>query len=161
MKKGHASFSHVVENLIKTFVYSVEICPQHPGYKYKYFSTFKELDKYFKQEFGPNWRQEEWAKFWLKDHNRIETQDYDREEIHKRGKRFRQRTPGSRRYFQEKLGPRQLSKKVPPETLAAFIKELQEQGITSKRKQAEAIREKHGISIGYDTVYRLKKKYNI
>jgi hypothetical protein len=160
-KRNYSSFDHVVANLISTFYYGAENCAQSPGYKYKKFSTFKELDEAFRQWFGEDWRKQEWAIFWLRNHNLFETKEYKREEIHKQGKGFRQKVSGSRRYNRNKFGPKQLTKRTPPETLAAFIKELQSQGIIGTEKLAAAIKEHFNISISHMTVSNLRRKYNL
>lgn len=147
--------------IVRTLVKEIEEINTAPGWKYRFFQSFEELDQQFKIWFGEDWRQQEWAKFWLRDHWNFETAEYRRHQIHTQGKKFRQRTEGSRRYNRNRFGPKQLTKKVPPETLAAFIKELQERGITSRRKQQAVIKEKYGISISDSSVHNLKKKYNL
>lgn len=50
--------------LVKEAVMTV----QHPGYRYDMFTNFKELDAYFTAECGPDWRKQEWARYWFSQH---------------------------------------------------------------------------------------------
>lgn len=47
----------------------IEICTEYPGYKQHFFKTFAEVHEYFAREYGEHWIQEEWAKFWIGQHN--------------------------------------------------------------------------------------------
>lgn len=49
-----------------------------PGYRYEFFRSFKELDAYFSNELGIDWRKESWAEYWIGQH--AETKDDDRRE---------------------------------------------------------------------------------
>lgn len=40
----------------------------HPGYRYERFKTYTELDSYFTEEFGSEWRNSEWARYWFNQH---------------------------------------------------------------------------------------------
>lgn len=160
-KRGYRSFQHVVENLAKHFAYSAENCPQHPGYKFNYFDSFQELDNYFKREFGENWREQEWAKFWLRDHNAFETREHDRALINERGVRYRSQNPDSIRNRRNREGPKQLRYRVAPSALASFIVDLQSRGVTSLREVAASIYSEYGIKLSHETIRRIKKKYNL
>ncbi len=50
-------------------VRDIEICTEYPGYKHHFFKTFAEVYAYFVSEYGEDWLQEEWAKFWIGQHN--------------------------------------------------------------------------------------------
>lgn len=38
---------------------------EYPGYSYTYFKNFKEIDIYFSENYGKDWKDSEWAKVWL------------------------------------------------------------------------------------------------
>lgn len=154
-------FDRVYRSLYKTFSKGIVRHYDHPYWKHDFCKSFKDLDKYLTSELGTNWIKEEWAKYWLGNHFLFERTLVRHEVLNARGPIYKKRTLGSRRNLLETQGPRQLMKKVPPEILGAFIKELKEQGVLSKRKQAAAIREKYGINISHETVRYIKKKYNI
>ncbi len=50
----------------------------YPGYRYEFFKSFKELDAYFTEVVGINWRRHAWAEFWVNQH--LETKNDDRRE---------------------------------------------------------------------------------
>jgi hypothetical protein len=160
-KRGYQSFQHVVENLAKTFAYDVEMTSIHPGYKFKYFQSYSELDAYFKTQFGENWRQEEWARFWMRDHNSFETREHSRKEIDNRGIASRSKKHGSRRYTTELQGPKQIGRRVAKPTLLGLIKLCVSEGVTNNRKIAKLLFQNENIEISHQTVWNLRKKYNI
>lgn len=57
-------------------VKEIEHTKDYPGYRYKYFTSFRELDSYFSGLCGHNWREQEWAVYWINQHK--ETQNDDR-----------------------------------------------------------------------------------
>jgi len=170
-------FDRVVNNIAKSLVKEVEYfsdekvfpCRLHTGldhtttagYKCVHFKNFDELDKYLSQE-DPEWRTREWAKYWLRNHWSFQTSEFEREDIHKkRGIKFKQRALGSIRYTRGLEGPKRLTHRVSSDVLAVFIQQLQSENITSVRGLAVAIKEKYNISLSYETIRRLKRKYNI
>lgn len=44
------------------------IISAHPGYIYEFFETYAELNEYFTEICGADWRTQEWAKFWYDQH---------------------------------------------------------------------------------------------
>lgn len=154
-------FDRVYRSLYRTFSMGIERSSEHPYWKHKFCKSFKELDLYLTEKLGPTWIKEPWAKYWLGNHFLFERTLVRHEVINARGPLFRKRTPGSVRDIRERQGPKQLSKKIPPDLLAAFIFELKQNNITSLRKVVKSIQERYDISLSYQTVRRLKKKYNI
>jgi hypothetical protein len=61
----------LVRNVVQT--------KDYPGFRYEFFRSFRELDAYFTEELGKDWRSEPWAKFWINQHK--ETQNDDRREM--------------------------------------------------------------------------------
>jgi hypothetical protein len=61
--------------LVREVVQTIE----YPGYRYEFFRSFRELDAYFTEELGKDWRSEPWALFWINQHK--ETQNDDRREF--------------------------------------------------------------------------------
>lgn len=175
-KNSGRRFDYVVDNIARTLVKEIEYhddtyvgsCNFHPrfrpmsvgGYKCVHFDDFADLDKYLSEE-DPNWRKSDWAKFWLRDHWAFQTSEYEREELHDRGVTFQQRKPGSVRHTKIFQGPKRLSKRVPPATLAAFIESLMQRRIISLRDVQKAIKVEYDISLSLDTLRRIKKKYNV
>lgn len=41
---------------------------EHPGYRHIFFETYEELNEYFTELCGPDWKEQEWCKFWLQQH---------------------------------------------------------------------------------------------
>lgn len=47
----------------------------YPGYRYEFFSSFNELNKYFIELCGPDWMSEEWAIYWRNHHRETQRDD--------------------------------------------------------------------------------------
>lgn len=43
---------------------------EHPGYEYKRFSSFGEVNEYFSSIYGEHWTELAWAKHWLYEENK-------------------------------------------------------------------------------------------
>jgi hypothetical protein len=148
----------VTFGIIRSMVKETVDLDRFPWWEHKFFDSFNELDAQFKIWFGEDWRDQEWAKFWLRDAWNFETREHNRHMIHEYGKKFKQRTPGSVRDLRAKAGPKRLSRRVPPATLASFIKHL---GEISLRDAVKAIQESYEIKLSHQTIRRIKKKYNL
>lgn len=63
-------------------VRNVVITKESPGYRYEFFRSFTELDAYFTNELGTEWKKQEWAQYWFNQHK--QTQRDDRKDINPR-----------------------------------------------------------------------------
>jgi hypothetical protein len=50
----------------RELAHEVEETKEHPGYRYKYFKSFTELDEYMCANVDPNWKDTSWGKFLLR-----------------------------------------------------------------------------------------------
>lgn len=169
-------FDRVVNNIARSLVKEIDYkgddeysrCRQHTGldsvtiggYKCVHFADFDDLDRVLSQD-DPEWRSKEWAQYWLRSHWAFQTSEYEREEIHDRGVKFKQRTVGSVRHKRSLEGPKQLRFKVSPDVLATFISDLATRDINSLRDIVSSIKEEFNINLSYETIRRIKKKYNL
>lgn len=53
------------DKFLRYLVKSFRNIPEHPGYLYEYFLSFEELDAYFCNETGDNWKDQEWVRVFL------------------------------------------------------------------------------------------------
>lgn len=51
----------------RNVVKSVDIIPQHPGYRYNYFKSWQDFDECMKETCGEDWQTKPWAKVFLRD----------------------------------------------------------------------------------------------
>jgi len=67
--------SNVSDKFWPPLVKNVEITSDYPGYKMRYFTSFDELNDYFSKECGEEWMQQEWAKYWIGQHQQTRYED--------------------------------------------------------------------------------------
>lgn len=109
----------------------------HPGYRYDMFNNFKELDAFFTEECGPDWRKQEWARFWFNQH--IESQKKDKRE-YEMNKTFQ--------------GPR----RDMPEVEKACYDILQQSPYISSRKLVFALN-RQGVVVSHTTASKIIKRF--
>lgn len=63
------------DTLFVPVVRDVDTMTIHPGYRYNFFKTFRELDNYFSRTIGSHWQNEEWARYWLNQHKQTQNED--------------------------------------------------------------------------------------
>lgn len=121
-------------------VKEAELCATYPGYKYKYFNSFEELDAHFREICGEDWIEQEWAKFWIGQHNM------------------------SRRAFKKELelrknGNIEIRPRINKAVIRQIIKEAKEHAhckVTLKYVKDEL--EARGYNVSTNTVWRLMKE---
>lgn len=127
--------------LVPSLVKSVDIVTDHPGYRYNYFNSFAELDAYFTNECGSDWKHAEWAQFWLRDYWR----SLKKENRVYRVKKFAKRKPGK-------------FKGIHPELIAMLVKHYAQEEGQSLRAIARILQEDFNISVSYTTLAKLVKE---
>lgn len=121
-------------------VKEIEHTKDYPGYRYKYFTSFQELNSYFSDLCGHNWREQEWAKYWINQH--LETKNDDR-------KAFISPAPDS-----SKGGPRRDIKMI-RELVHTYYNINPKM---SSYKIARHIAHEQGITVSHQTVWSILKK---
>lgn len=129
------------EQLVPALVKEVEITSTHPGYRYVYFTSFNELDQYFRELCGDDWKEQEWAKFWLRDHWRTLKQESKPMPVAKSKK--------------TKDG---VKIKYPKRLVKALAEHYVKECNLSLRETARALREKDGIALDHSTIAKLLKE---
>lgn len=122
----------LVRNVVQT--------TQFPGYRYEFFRSFKELDAYFTEQIGKDWRNESWAEFWINQH--LETKNDDRQQ------------------FQEKPvnSPIRTKRREMPDITAVAVAYLNEHPKTSSYKLVTYLKTQN-IHITQNPAWRIIKKW--
>jgi hypothetical protein len=109
-----------------------------------YFKTFEELDEYFRATCGDDWLEQEWAKFWLRDHWRIAKQDAREQSNLMRGSAKTEKS----------------ATKVPRHILIALMSHYQAQGM-SLRQIADTLKDVDGIQVSHVMVSYLLRESQV
>lgn len=128
--------------LVKRAVDSTEF----PGYKYEFFTGFRELNEYFTELCGADWMDQEWAVYWRNQH--LETKNDDRRDT-KYDKDKRVTPIGT-------SGPRRDIKRI-TQLCADYLIDHQNEKVSS-HKLARHLHSEHGIEVHYATVWRILKR---
>lgn len=129
--------SKIVPSLVRV----AEETTAYPGYRYVYFKSFEELDEYFRATCGDDWLEQEWAKFWLRDHWKSAKQE----------SRDQNTQPSTLRKTEK------TTSKVPRHILIALMSHYQSQGM-SLRQIADTLRDVDGIQVSHVMVSYLLKQ---
>lgn len=126
-------------------VKEVTITRDYPGYKYEFFTNFDDLNNYFTELCGEDWRHQEWAKYWIGQHRSTKYQNSL--EI---------------RILTGDVDPAKLKPFVDYPVVAENIIKIQ-QRLGKKVSALKILKELNdiGFDLKKDTVYRIMKKYNL
>lgn len=128
--------------LVPSLVKEVELTTAYPGYRFTYFKSFKELDEYFTQECGFDWKEQEWALFWLRDYWRSVKQD-------------------ARELREPSRVGTVNNTKPPTHIIKALIEHYQLEQRMSLRQIAQALQTNDSVALTYSAISKFMKRHSL
>ena len=154
-------------------VKSADNIRESPGYRYNFFSSFEEVDRYFTQECGSDWQTQPWAVEWIRANESERDKDMHRSDltlgviessayVPDVGEEeviidFKDTHESWRRHGRNRKAAKRVTRRVPVRIIKKFLVLYKEQRFPLRRMEVE-LEQDLGVKLSYERIRELLKE---